>query len=398
MMNFRIRSLPGLNKSFALPVVEAQQLVSTASPIPPPSSSKDTAAAAYTWILNPTIDILFACGGLIWVAYGFALLGIHPATGAGVLAGCLWWATKFGTIVFSNAHQPATLWRVYLSPKTRKACGTTVTLWGILTIALYAASIRIPGVVEIFLKVIIFWSIQHTLAQAYGVSLIYCYKRRYFLNEFEKRTLLWMINSAIIFFIVRMCTFEELGSGNFTGIPINFWGPVPMWIYYLSATVFGALVMLFAYNIIEKYKRDKMFFPWPALANIATGFSIYFSNVISGMQADFGVFVAAYYHASQYMVVTSAYYLKERGLPEGMPFSNISHALMTKAAFKYLAILVVVGWLLAQTLPRWLQALGVGPSAAIFAASFCALNFHHYFTDALIWKLKDPEVRKLLIS
>jgi hypothetical protein len=397
MQNFRNWSLPGLNKSFALPVAEAPALVSTPAPAPPPSPSKDK-PATHTWILSPTIDILFACGGLIWLAYGLALLGIQPQLGAGLLAASFWWAAKFGAIVFSNAHQPATLWRVYLSPRTRKACGKIVTFWAILTIALYAASVRIPGVVEVFLKVIFFWGIQHSLAQAYGVSLIYCYKRRYFLNDFEKRSLFWMINSAIVFFIIRMCTFKEIGTGNFAGIPIVFWGPLPMWIYYVSATVFGALSLLFAYNIAAKYKRDKMMFPWPALANIATGFSIYFSNVISGSQADFGVFLAAYYHASQYMVVTSAYYLKERGLPEGMPFTKISHALMTKAALRYLGILVVVGWVLAQSLPNWLQAMGVGPAAAIFAASYCALNFHHYFTDALIWKLKDPEVRKLLIA
>jgi hypothetical protein len=64
---------------------------------------------------------------------------------------------------------------------------------------------------------------------------------------------------------------------------------------------------------------------------------------------------------------------------------------------RYFAILVVAGLLVSDTLPRVLSGFGL-QAAVTYAAVYASINFHHYFTDALIWKLKDPKVRKLLIA
>src|ERR1700733_1530906 len=93
------------------------------------TTGKAPEAVINGWILSPTIDLLFACGGILWIAYAFILSGITPdPIGAGMLAAALWWIAKLGMIVFSWGHQPATLWRVYLSPRTRKSVGKLVAL------------------------------------------------------------------------------------------------------------------------------------------------------------------------------------------------------------------------------------------------------------------------------
>jgi hypothetical protein len=351
------------------------------------------------WILSPTIDLLFCCGGILWVAYAFIISGVIPdPIGAGMLAAALWWFAKLGMIVFSWGHQPATLWRVYLSPRTRKSVGKLIALWGALSLVLMVPSMLVPGFVNIFIKLIIFWQVQHVLAQAYGVALIYCYKRKYFLSTFEKDTFYRMMNAGIAFIIVRSLILIEAGTGTINGVKIPFWGPLPMWTMYVSGAVFGCFVALFMYNIIVRYVRQRQLFPWPAFLTIFSCLLPYYLNMNAGMQAAFGLFIIAYYHGSQYMVVTSAYYLKERGLPEGLPATKISKLLWTPYARRYFAALIFIGFLLSDLVPRFcLNVFGLS-QAATFGTMFCVLNFHHYFTDSIVWKLKDPEVRKLLIA
>ena len=52
-----------------------------------------------------------------------------------------------------------------------------------------------------------------------------------------------------------------------------------------------------------------------------------------------------------------------------------------------------------QNLPVSLNATmeAAGLTTAGLVAN-CAINMHHYFTDAAIWRMKDPVVRKLLVS
>jgi hypothetical protein len=388
----------------------AEKAAGTAEKISAPASAATPGDASTTggkapeavingWILSPTIDLLFACGGILWIAYAFILAGVIPdPIGAGMLAAALWWIAKLGMIVFSWGHQPATLWRVYLSPRTRKSVGKLVALWGALSLVLMVPSMLVPGFVNIFIKLIIFWQVQHVLAQAYGVALIYCYKRKYFLSTFEKDTLYRMMNVGIVFIIVRSLILMEAGTGTINGVKIPFWGPLPMWMLTVCQVAFACSIALFMYNIIVRFVRQRQLFPWPAFLTIFSCLLPYYLNLNAGMQAAFGLFIIAYYHGSQYMVVTSAYYLKERGLPEGLPATKISKLLWTPYARRYFAALIFIGFLLSDLVPRFcLNVFGLS-QAATYGTMFCVLNFHHYFTDSIVWKLKDPEVRKLLIA
>lgn len=363
----------------------------TTAPAPKPEPTKP-----YGWILSPSIDLTFACGGLLWVLYALYFFGVKPSLSAGFAAIGMFWVAKVGLIVFSYGHQPATLWRVYLSEPTRKSLGKLVSMWGVVAIGALICAIAVPGFVMPFVKIVLFWQVQHVLAQTYGVALIYCYKRGYFMNNFEKNTFFWMINSSIVLFIVRMLTFPSYGSKEMYGLIIPFWGPLPVWVFYLTQAVVIALTMLFAYNVVAKYIRDKKLFPFPALFSTVTGLATYYLN-FAFFETAFALFTIAYYHGCQYLVVTASYYLKERGLPEGMPAAQISHLLIKGPAIRYFIALAIGGVLLSDTLPRCLAMFGLN-AAVTYLAVFATANFHHYFADAFIWKLRDPQVRKLLVA
>jgi hypothetical protein len=69
----------------------------------------------------------------------------------------------------------------------------------------------------------------------------------------------------------------------------------------------------------------------------------------------------------------------------------------------YLGILLVASWFMSHQLPAAAmsmigQALGERPGhyAPMMILSF--LNIHHYFTDGVVWKISNPEVRKDLFA
>jgi hypothetical protein len=219
------------------------------------------------------------------------------------------------------------------------------------------------------------------------------------MNDLEKRTFYWMINASIAYFIIRSCTFPEFSKLRLPfNMQVPFWGPLPIAVYDVAAVAVGGLTLAFLYNIYAKWKRDGKMFPAPGLAGIATGLLTYHFSLLF-FHTGFALLTIAFYHGCQYLVVTSSYYLKERGLPEGLTNAQVSKALLTGPSLRYFLTVIVVGVLLSDTLPRVLSAYGIGLSmAATYTAVFAAMNFHHYFSDALIWRLKDPELRKVLIA
>jgi hypothetical protein len=109
------------------------------------------------------------------------------------------------------------------------------------------------------------------------------------------------------------------------------------------------------------------------------------------------LFSTWWFHSSQYLVITSAFYLKEKGLPENMPVSEIAKMLLKPAFWKYYLLLFSTGFIVFFLLPNWLTSHGAEKAIAL-AAVYIAFNLHHYITDALIWKLRDPSIQKLLIA
>src|SRR5262249_36773055 len=111
----------------------------------------------------------------------------------------------------------------------------------------------------------------------------------------------------------------------------------------------------------------------------------------------FLIFVPTFYHASQYVVVALAYYLKERGLPADVSYSKISSMLKTEVVFNYAVVIAAIGSILYIGLPRLLYEMRFDQSVCLCVV-YCIFNLHHYITDAAIWRMRDAKVRKLLVA
>ncbi|HEY9756972.1 MAG TPA: hypothetical protein V6C97_17535 [Oculatellaceae cyanobacterium] len=384
-----------------VPALEPTVLPEMAVPIEEPKAESTTASPAqakqapYPWILHPVIDSLFCCGGILWLLLFAVLAGFHAGLDCGPAGVTLLLLNGLGQVFFADAHQPATLWRVYLSPRTRQSVGAFVTICGITTLALGAFGLYNASFTAGLVVVTLAWSIQHLLAQAYGVSLIYCYKRGYMMSNNERQIFYYLFQTGLAFCVIRMFTYSSFLSKDLYGLKIPFWGPLPEWICYLSLAAFQINVLLFVGMVARKWMREKRHFPLPALAATLTALMLPLLNHWEPIA--FVIFVQTFYHASQYIVVTTAYYLKEQGMPEGVPLSRISSLLLKPVTLKYIGVITILGLLMFVALPLSLAAVGFDRSVA-YCVVYCIFNIHHYITDSAIWRMKDPEVRKLLVS
>lgn len=349
-------------------------------------------AIPYQWILNPTIDLLFCCGGLLWLVYlANALVKSHlPAANTSMIL-----LTLAGTHLLSETHTAATLERLHESKPTRKALNKFGVIASVICFFLAAASLVTPGLPAIFAKIYLIWIVQHFMAQTYGIALIYCYKRNYFMNLWERRIFKFAIDATIVYGILKQFTFREWSVDKFVGQSLPFWGPLPAPFFAVADCALKVAIVSLVAMITAKFVRERKMFPLPAALLTATGIAIF--TLPKSVTTSLWIYVPPFYHGCQYLVVSTSYFLKERGLPENVSTSQISKLLFNESTLKYFATLFVIGIFIYGGLPGLLQDFGFDYKVA-FATIFCVINFHHFLIDAAIWRLRDPRVRNLLIA
>jgi hypothetical protein len=365
---------------------------------------------------------------LVWILAGIHYFFANHST-HGKLIETLALAAVIGTHVLGETHTVATLSRVYKTAETRKQF-SLYTHWGALAFSTLAlAGMFIPGVTPILAKIYLIWVAQHFTAQSYGLTLLYCYKANYFWKPGEKKVLWMLMNSTAAFAILRQFTYREWNPDGFLAQRIPFWGPLPEWVIILCATVIMASALLLTMIVLSRAVRDKTWMPLPAVLMLVTGVAIFMvGRETTGLLF---LYVPAFYHGSQYVVLSIAYYLKERsenGTPQdrndmdvpkarndegalrgindgsaltgnqesGVP-KGIERQFFQAAGFKYMGFLMLGAIAIYIGAPRLLEEFGFSYSLS-FATIFCAVNLHHFLTDQGIWKLRDPNVRKKLIA
>lgn len=379
------------------PATDAKQLAE-------PTSSEGAAATAkalgpYPWILNPVIDLLFVCGGAFWLCYlGLSLTHFGYGFDGNIPAQAFFALSVIGLHIFGDGHQPATLFRVYGSKVTRDAIGKPVAVIAFIALLAGLSTLYIHATTAFFIKLVLAWGFQHQLAQSYGIALVYCYKRKYFLNNVEKKIMKFMVDATMVYLIIRMFALKDFGTFKLLNLyDVPFYAFLPEWLCSASLVVLQASVVLFVGMVVRKYVKEKALMPVPALLVIMTLTAL---PLIAGTHFAllYYMFSQWFFHSSQYLVVTSAFYFKERGLPENVSFHQIGRMLFTKVGFLYFGIVFAVGFLLAFSLPSWMTQVGIADKALCFISIWVFLNIQHFWTDAFIWKLRDPVINKLLVS
>lgn len=352
----------------------------------------------YPWIMSRNIDLIFVCGGLFWALYlVLAATGFKVDLFGGPTAFIFAAISILGVHAFGDGHQIATMYRVYQSAPTRKVLGAKVAIVGLIALATGMSTLLWHETSQFWVKLVLAWGIQHQLAQSYGIALVYCYKRKYYMNQHEKGVMHFMVQSAMVYLILRMFAFDAFGNYTINHVDYAFERLVPAWLSHTALGVTLASLAYFAYLVYAKAKRDKQMFPIPGLMVLMTLIVMPFVAQ-ERFVLVWVAFSTTFFHTTQYLVVTSAYYFKERGLPADVSYHQISSMLKRPVAWGYFGLLFGIGFTMAYLLPNWMIQYGQVEQAYAFASVYVFVNIHHFITDMYIWKLRDPYVQKLLVA
>lgn len=304
-------------------------------------------------------------------------------------------AVLLGQHVFADSHTAATYMRIYPGEENRHKFEFFTKYLPLALVPLFFYGLIAPGgagdLIYLYL-LLVFW---HYAAQSFGISLIYCYKRGYMFKPWERESYRWFIYTMNIFIFARMLTFRQYSPTNFFGVRCPFWGPLPTWIFQISQAIFAIASVVFLVVLLKKLVREKALPPYPAVLLIATVALIGFSQ--GTLNSLCWLYGPAFFHGSQYIAVSMAYYLKERGLPEGAAPSAVTALFWKSSTFEYIGLIVLSGVFIYVGIPHFFQQIGFD-FALVAAVCLAVFNFHHFATDAAIWRLRDPHQRRILLA
>lgn len=388
-------------------VSSAIKLGSSNIPDSTPAAAQSQAAAPskiapYPWIVNPWFDALFVFGGLLWFAFGLHLTffgwnnsdTVSTVPNAWVAATVLLIIGVFTQHLFADTHTVATYMRIYATKESRKTFRLYAYYLPWLSLTLFALACCFREAAGVVVYIHLMWVFQHYVGQCFGVALIYCFKRGYFMSNFEREVFRWFMHSISLAIISRILCYREFSPMNYWGVDCPFWG-LPSWLNDICNFFFVLMSTLFVGVIVRKWHRDGKMMPFPAMAQILTVLAIGWSvGMASSMIWTYG---PGMFHGSQYLAVSLGFYIKEKGLPEGMLPQEVFRNWFSPRGLKYWAYVIVAGMFIYIFVPHFMMYFGLtfGFVATIIQA---CVNFHHFVSDAAIWRLRDPRCREVLVS
>lgn len=356
------------------------------------------ADAPYPWILGPVLDWLFVTGGgvLVLIAFNWAFLGWRVPTNTSdasslFLLTCLFLAQH----VFADSHNTATYLRLWGSSIDRDRFAFHRTWLVYITLGLFAAGLIWPIVVSYLVFAYLLTVFWHYAAQAFGMALIYCYKRGYRLQSFEKQIFKWFILAMSGMVIIRMLSLALYRPTNFFGVEIPSWPVLPEFAFHVAMAITAVLLVGFIGVILRKLALQGQMMPLPALAIVATVGLLGLSSADAAHMLWF--YVPGFFHGSQYIAISLAYRLKEEGLGENVSTRQITSVVVGPRGRKYLGLVIVLGGFFYIVVPYFFGQLGF-QYAIVAGLCLACINFHHFITDAAIWKMRDKRCREILIS
>lgn len=309
-----------------------------------------------------------------------------------------WWLMTIGFLsqhIFADSHNSATYMRIWGSAEDQARFKFYRTWLAYSTIPIFILGLTLPNAVGVMVYIYLITVYWHYVAQAFGIALIYCYKRGYYLTNLEKEIFRWAMFSMVGYTTIRFLTFREFSPKSWFGVDIPFWGPLPKVIFNISQFAFICMTVAFVVVLVAKYFRDGKMMPLPSLCMVATVAGLGLTRDVSNTM--FWFYVPGFFHGSQYLAVCLAYYLKERGMPEGMDSWNIAKVALGAPGLKYTGLVVLSGVFFYVGIPHFFMQIGFNYAMMGGLVLFC-VNFHHFITDAAIWRLKDPYCRKILLA
>lgn len=319
-----------------------------------------------TWIISPTIDCLFVCGGLFWLLYGLHLFALGQTNHSQQLT-LLAAVSNLGFLFISETHTVSTIFALDKKDGTSTVRSTLIPL---LLISVGILSLFISTLPAVLLKIYLLWVPQHFLAQTRGIFLLYCLKAGLEITATKRFWLLTTTRLTMFYWMSVLLTNYKQGPTDFLMVRLPDWGILPTWVASSLLVLSFLSILVFTLSFLPRsLKGAKQKLP-PANAIAMLFTSLLLFLLPRERLDDIWLYAPAYFHGSQYLCLVYA------RIKDSKPF----------IAFTMLPLALLCAVAVFAGLPLLISKFNV-PLITALAVVFCCIQFQHFLTDAKIWKL-----------
>lgn len=227
----------------------------------------------------------------------------------------------------------------------------------------------------------------HYTKQCFGCVMVYAKFDDYFLSNWERNLIRWNLLGIWILSFVNSNL--RGGYATYYGMPYRTYD-LPSWAelaaaFFLVASTAAVILLIF----FRRWRQEGRW-PSPNMLIPLVAMQVWWVPFIR--QNDFYAYLTPFFHSLQYLAfvykIETAKYNQE----------------IATRDFKYSVTLIglfVAGWAAFEIIPNSLDKYFF-PSGSIFPffliSALIFINIHHYFIDNAIWRFRDPEIKKNLLS
>jgi hypothetical protein len=337
------------------------------------------AGATAPSILSPVVDFL-CVGGLSLIVLVPLLLSGQTEIGFVSVAALVWIQTLINTAHFMASYRIVYRDRAMIMKHRWAAIGVPAIMLAFIALALATES---TVLVVLFFAVSSGYLAWHYTGQAWGMMASY---GRLGGLSFDKSERLLIRSSLRIMLVWHVTWFLHYAIKNPVVLePVNA----------LYTVVSGATIIAFALGMVglgKAWRRTGKLPPIRALVPWLAIFAWYAAVARWGIA---GLFLVQFAHAIQYLEFPARVEVNRTSANKAARLGT--HMLLYSAALLALsfAITVIVP---GPAMSVVTDALGIAQGSAAPVLILYFINIHHYFTDGVIWKISNPEVRRDLFA
>jgi hypothetical protein len=227
----------------------------------------------------------------------------------------------------------------------------------------------------------------HYTKQTFGCVMLYANFDAYPLSLVQRNLIKWSLLSVWwVNFAYGNRSEGALSFSEFSYYSLD----LPDVVAPLAACAAAVLLALVVYRVF--YANYRAGGRLPSLNLLAPFLAIYVWWLPFTRQQEFYMLLTPLFHSLQYLAVV--YKLEDSRLRSAPRYELRATALTL--------LVIAAGWLSFEYLPNttdnWLGTFGAWHMFFFFTAAMLFINIHHYFIDNVVWRFKDPVVRKHLLA
>jgi hypothetical protein len=328
--------------------------------------------------VHPAFDYVFIGGALSLCVISIAVLnpGILPFfTGEDF---------RYFVLVSNNAHFAASTVRLYTKPDAKKSMPVVKIALPLVALAVVTLCMFRADSVGSNIRAFYFtWSPYHYAAQAYGLSVMYCYRSGCQISANDKRLLWWV---CMLPFITTFVTANNVGLhwldyGGWLGHPTAVI-VVGQFKTIMPFVAYGAIPLLFW----KIWRSETNTMPLISVLIILTNGVWWFT-----LDPPQAFIWATIFHGIQYLAIVIIFHVKDQ-----LNRPSNRHGAAYHTVWFYAASLAL-GYSLFYWLPRAYIFAGFTPLASVWY-TVAVINIHHFIVDAFIWRLKPSDNNRSIVD